>query len=355
MSDYKRSQALTQLARYWGLPLPGRIVICVLLVAVAAFSQSTEWVAKSEEAKTTMAGGRFKEAVSLYRELVKAFPDNPGLIMSLGLALHSASQYPEAILQFQSVVKVQPQLAGAWFLLGVDLQRLNRPSEAIQPLKRALQLDPRNRSAQLELADALLKSGRLSQAAEQFRSLTNLDETSAQAWMGLGIAYSSLAGQLFGRLENSFGDSAYIYMLVGQARADQLQHRSAYHCFRKALDLNASLTEAHQAIASIYRATGHPDWAAIEEQESPSASQADCTGSSLSCQFAEKRYEDLHTAAKNDRTAESYYWQVRAYTELAERSQARLTELPESAEIHQLIATLYDLRGLYLDAIREWK
>jgi tetratricopeptide (TPR) repeat protein len=355
MSDAERGQTLGRLARNFGTPLMQRATTALLLTVLTAFAQSADWVAKSQDAKQAMTAGRFREAIALYRELVRALPDNPGLAMNLALALHSATEYPEAILQFRSVVKMQPQLAAAWFLLGVDLQKLNRPAEAVQPLKRAVLLEPHNSSARLELADALLKSGSLSEAAVEFRSLTTTNQASSQAWLGLGISYSSLAGQIFEKLEKSFGDSAYLYMLVGQARADQQQYRSAYYCYRRALDLDPSLTDAHRAIVSIYRATGHPDWAAMEEEKNPQRPQADCMGNHLPCLFAQERYDDLLVAAKNQGTAESYYWQVRAYTELAQRSQAKLMELPDSAEIHQLIAVQYDIRGLYLEAVQEWR
>src|SRR5437879_5880246 len=117
-------QALTYVAG-------GRLTasVCLLLCMLTAFAQSPDWVAKSRQASQALRSGRFREAVSLYRELTHALPDNPGLAMNLGLALHSAGQYPDAVQQFQSVLKMDPKLAPAWFLLALDLQKLDRPME----------------------------------------------------------------------------------------------------------------------------------------------------------------------------------------------------------------------------------
>jgi predicted Zn-dependent protease len=44
-----------------------------------------------------MAAGRYAEAVPVYRDLVKAVPGNPGLVLNLGMALHLAGQDQEAL------------------------------------------------------------------------------------------------------------------------------------------------------------------------------------------------------------------------------------------------------------------
>src|ERR1700733_6860420 len=130
MCDVERWPTPIQLVLF---PRRRGVIASLILTALSAFGQSADWAAKSQEAKQAMTTGRFQDAVNIYRKLVLAFPDNPGLAMNLVLALHSASQYPDAIVQFRSAVKLQPQLAPAWFLLGVDLQKLNRPAEAVQP------------------------------------------------------------------------------------------------------------------------------------------------------------------------------------------------------------------------------
>ncbi|MDQ1471829.1 MAG: hypothetical protein QOJ99_3309, partial [Bryobacterales bacterium] len=302
-----------------------------------------------------MSAGRFDVAVIRYRELIKAFPDNPGMAMNLGLALHSASKYEDAVVQFQKALQMQPSLPAAWFLLGLDYQKLNRPKEAVASLRRARDLDPGNEKVHLELADALFQSANFSEAAAEFGSLADANRSDPKAWLGLGLSYSSLAGQAFEKMERDFSHSAYVYMLLAQSRADQHQYRSAYQNYRKALSLDPGLAEAHSAIADIYRATGHPDWAQAEETAIETATAVGCAAPGFPCLFAEKRYDSILTAASNQRTPESGYWSARAYQALALRAQETLAQLPPSAELHQLLAVMYDLQELYPDAAQQWR
>lgn len=325
------------------------------LIILTSFGQSPNWEAKSQQAKQAMTSRKFSEAVSLYRELARAFPDNPGLVMNLGLALHSAGEYPEAIRHFQTVVKIQPQMAAAWYLLGVDLQKLNRPAEAVGPLQRAVKMEPNNEAAHLELADALFQTDRSAEAAAEFHSLAVANPKNPKVWLGLGLTYAALGGQAFENLQKSFPDSAYLHMLLGKSQADQNQYRSAYHHYRKAVNLDPSLREAHPAIASIYRATGHPDWAEVEDEAARRLPQPECAEATLPCLFIAKRFEELLPAAKNGKMAESYYWLAKAYEELALQAHARLAALPPSAEMHQLMAAIYDMRELYPEAVQEWR
>jgi tetratricopeptide (TPR) repeat protein len=334
-----------------------RIVLaCAAFGTLGAFAQAPDWNSKSHQAKEAMLAGNYRAAIPLYKELTQAFPNNPGLAFNLALALHSGSEYEGAVQQFRRVVAMQPQQAPAWYLLGTDLQKLHRPAEAIEPLERCLKLDPANQPARLELGDALFASRRYSDAVTIFRSLTDEDSTNPKAWLGMGLSYSSLAGVAFDKLRSSFSDSAYVHMLAAQSQADQHQYRSAYQLYREALKRDPDLAEAHEAIIEIYRATGHEDWATLEQQRrGGQAATLDCVSHRARCLFSRGRLEEVVARTGDHETAETLYWEARAYRELALLAQQKLAELPPSAELHELMAVVYDLRELYPDAAREWR
>ena len=77
-----------------------------------------------------MAAGRFEEAIPIYRDLVRALPNNPGPIMNLGLALHMAGHEREAVNQFQAVLKLEPTHLPARLFLGAAYLGLNVPVNA---------------------------------------------------------------------------------------------------------------------------------------------------------------------------------------------------------------------------------
>ena len=67
--------------------------------------QSGDLAARFEQARQLMASGRFEEAIPIYRQMVKAEPGNPGLLLNLGLAQHMAGHEGEAIPNLEAVIK----------------------------------------------------------------------------------------------------------------------------------------------------------------------------------------------------------------------------------------------------------
>src|SRR5437762_12050850 len=66
-----------------------------ILAQSSCLAQSDDFAVKSRRAKELMAEGRFVQAVPLYRELNQAVPNNPGLLLNLGMALHMAGRSEE--------------------------------------------------------------------------------------------------------------------------------------------------------------------------------------------------------------------------------------------------------------------
>src|SRR5260370_34765353 len=66
-------------------------LLCVnllCLTAALAFGQD-DLAGKSQRARQAMTDARYEEAARLYSELIDKLPQNAGLRMNLGLALHS--------------------------------------------------------------------------------------------------------------------------------------------------------------------------------------------------------------------------------------------------------------------------
>ncbi len=319
------------------------------------FGQSGDLAARSQLAKQAMTEGRFEDAIILYRELVRALPGNPGLAMNLGLALHSAGRYRKAIEQFQAVLKRQPNSAPAWLMLGLARQKLGESEKAVVPLQRALKAEPGNKTVLLELADAFLSLGRLDEAATKFQQLAALDPGHAKAWQGLGLSYVSLSNRCFAELEKIAPESAYWYALLARSRASRGQYRSAFYLCKQALAKDSNLRGVHAALAEIYRKTGHQEWAEVEEEKERQLSAPDCVSEQLQCDFAAERYQKIVEGAKLRKTPESYYWQSRAYSELALNAFGHLDALPPSAALHELKAQAYRVQDLHVDSVREWQ
>jgi predicted Zn-dependent protease len=305
--------------------------LCLFWTALLVAQQDPAY--KAQQAKSMLGQGRFAEAAVLYGELVKEIPGNPGLLLNLGMAQHMAGQHAAAVSTFQAALKIDPNILPANLFLGGSLLKLGRAGQAVAPLRKVVAIQPEFKDARQMLADALLSTGRPQEAIEHYRKWTDLEPSNPKAWMGLGRSYEGAAQRTFDLMEKIEPESAWGLMLVGDVRERQQQYSSAYYLYREALKKKPDLPGAHTAIARIYKATGHADWAASEAA--------------------------LETKAGGGKpkpgTLEAYYRQWKSFTDLAGRAYAKLGELPPSVEIHTFLAESFRAQGQHMDEVRHWR
>lgn len=140
-----------------------------------------------------MLARRYEEAIGLYRRLLRVLPDEPGVRLNLGLALHSASRYREAIAQLEQIRAPEAANPRFWFILGLSYLKCEEPRKAIAPLEKALELDASNATARLELADAYLESGQFALAAGSFKRLAEEKPDLPKAWQGIALSELALS------------------------------------------------------------------------------------------------------------------------------------------------------------------
>ena len=245
-----------------------------------------------------MASGNFAEAIPLYQQLIKALPDNPGLMLNLGIAQHMAGGHDrEAILQFQAVLKQQPQALPALILLGASYLRVGDPIKAIPPLEKSVAAQPNDKETRQMLADALVMTNRHGAAAEQLKRLAEIDPQDPKTWYELGQRYEALSQQAFEKLQKTAPGSFYVLELLADARRSQGRRAAA---------------EALQHEASAVK---------------PAATKA----------------------------AEALYKQTKHYNQLAVEAFSHLERLPPSVELHRLLAETMRNQDRHRDSIGEWR
>jgi tetratricopeptide (TPR) repeat protein len=311
--------------------------------------------AKSRRGTELMAAGRYAEAATLYRELAKVVSGNPGLLVNLGMALHLSGQDREAIAPLEAALRLEPEsLPGALFL-GASRLRLGQAAAAVAPLQKAVRLQPDNAEARSLLVEALLGLERYAAAEPHLRRLAAKAPSDPAIWFQLGKTYEALAGQAFDDLVKRDPESAYALALVAEARAHQDQGTAAFHLYRQALERGPTLRGLHAAVAGIYRASGHADWAAVEEERERRLPKPDCARDTLECAFSAGRYGEVLTASAAAKTLAAAYWRARAANELAGQAFARLTALPPSAPSHQWTAEMLRDQRRYGESAAEWR
>lgn len=308
---------------------------------------------ESHQAKQLMSAGKFSEAVPLYRQLVRALPNNPGLMTNLGMALDMSGNKPQAIQEYQAVLKLDPGEFPALLLLGSAYLDLGQTSQAVATLGRALKIQPENTDAQETMAEALLASGQLEDAAHLFQALSAADPGSSKVWYGLGICYEGLAQQNFDELAKVAPGSAYWLELVAESRLQTKQDYSAFYFYHQALAKMPGMRGVHAGVAAVYEDAGHSDWAAVEQQKERALPPPNCSIDKLECDFQAGKFRDVVDSAGSG--ASVYYWRTRAYNKLALDAYVKLGELPPSLEAHELKAKIESERRQFAEAAKEWK
>ena len=307
---------------------------------------------RSKAGTQAMAEGRFEEAVTIYRELLKARPDDPGLLMNLGMALAMAGREAEALPPLQRAASLNPGLIPAHLFLGSSYLALGQPQQAIAPLKRVIAAQPRAVEHRRMLAEAYAALGRSSEAVGVLREITELAPKEPGGWYALGHAYNAVTQDALGAFEKEPENSPWRQLLLADAFASDGRLTDAFALYRSTIAELPAMVSIHDSIAKIYERTGHADWAALERAKGMLPPGA-CVKRKALCAFRAGQYRTALAAAMSASDLESSYWRARAATELALASFKRLDALPDSRERREVRATMARGERRYPDAIKE--
>ena len=324
----------------------------LLLGSSAVQSQTDTFAGRVREGNRLMEAGRYAEAAAVYNELAATHPRDPGLLANLGMALHLAGRDAEAVRQLETALKLAPANPPALVMLGGSYLKLGNPAKALAVLEKAAALAPDLKEAHQMLGETLAALGRQDEAAREFERWKNLDRRDPRAWYQLGRCYNTLAREESERIRQAAPESGYMLALVGRDQQFAAQYRSAFHLYREALSREPAIRGVHLAIAEIYAATGHPDWAAAEKARERALGEPDCSlGSRSSVRSIWGKFEEAAATSSNP-SLEVRYWRVRALTELAREANRHVAELGESVEAHAIRAAAERDRGRTADSIR---
>ncbi len=332
----------------------GLAVLLVLSLPHPARGQSAELAGRSREATRAMQDGRFDDAARLYRELLKAVPDEAGLLMNLGMALAMGGHESEAVAPLERALALKPDLLPARLFLGSSYLALGQPEKAIDPLKRAAAARPADAETRRMLADAYSRTGRITDSATELRKVTELAPAAPGSWFALGHAYNAIAQDAMAAFNDQPEDSPWRQLLVADALMADGRFTDAFAIYRTVLERLPSMVSIHDSIASIYEQTGHPEWAA-RERAKERLPAARCTTRKAMCEFRAGRFRPALVAALSGSDPESHYWRARAATELALAAFKRLDTLPDSRERREMRAARARAERRYIDAVAELK
>ncbi len=299
-----------------------------------------------------MSEGRFDDAAAIYREMLRSLPDEPGLLMNLGMALAMGGHEAEALAPLERAIKLKPDLIPAHLFLGSSYLALGKADKAVAPLERAVAARPADIEQRRMLAQAYAAVDRQVDAVAQLRKITELAPRLPAGWYALGHGYNALTQSALASFDAEAEQSPWRQLLVADALLADGRLTDAFAIYRATLERLPSMVSIHDSVARIYEQTGHADWAATERARGTLSAVA-CAKRRPLCEFRSGRYRPALVAALAGTDAESRYWRARAATELALEVFKRVEALPDSRERREVRAMRARAERRFADAIVE--
>lgn len=140
-----------------------------------------------EAAIKLMQQGKLREGVPILETLLQIHPEDPEILLNLGMALSDLAELDRAIELLKRRTELMADNANGWTALGVALQRNGQTEDAAKALTRAVELDPQNLAARRNLASALGKQGRHAEAESHFRRALQIQPDDVAGLYGLAL------------------------------------------------------------------------------------------------------------------------------------------------------------------------
>jgi tetratricopeptide (TPR) repeat protein len=326
----------------------------LLLIGSVVWAQPEDAAAKARRAGELVVAGKVEEAIPLYRELARAYPNDSGILLNLSITEFKARSYRDAAMHAAASLKLQPDSFAANLFLGSSYEELGEHALALAPLEKVLAARPQDRNARLMLAEALLGLARYEEAKAQFQKARELAAEDPKVWYGLGRTFESLSESVFHQLENANPESPYWHALAADLYLKQRRYGSAFTHYRLALERHINMPGVHAGLGTVYKRTGHNDWAEIEARRE-SKTGPDCRVGGLACDYASGRFSEIIQSTRSLATPEARYWASKAYADMARGAYSHLLQLPPCLEAHLCKAKTFDDEGLPREAAAEWR
>lgn len=329
-------------------------MVAVAPATLARPSQAAQAAAETpqrliERGQAALDASRFDEAEAAFSTLVALRPSDAVAQFHLGMTRAMAGKPAAAIAPLRAALKLRPDLAPAQLFLGISYLEIGRPADAVAPLRQVVQADPKNPNARQALAEALVSTEQFGDAATHLHVLVAAQPESPQAWAALGRSYEGVARQAFTKLQAIGPDAPYIWLLVADVLSVEEKHAQAFALIKKAQTALPTLPGLHHTLARVYQASGHADWAAVEQQKAD-AERPPCATVPVACAYLAGRFEDTLARTQSASQATALYWRARAANDLAAASFAKLESLPPSVERYVVRAGIFRDQGQVIEA-----
>ncbi len=194
--------------------------------------------------------GRVREAIDLYLKMLRKHPDNPQLLLGLGIAYFQTDQFRKSVDSLKRYVLINPHNAAALCILGTALTTLNRPEDALSSLDHALRIEPAYPEALNSRGLALRGLKRHEEAVASYERALALNPDYAEAHNNRGVALRELkrheeALASYDKAVAVKPDYGEAHNNRGLALRELKRHEEALASYDKAVAAQPDYAEAH--------------------------------------------------------------------------------------------------------------
>jgi len=211
-------------------------------------------------AQTYIEAGNYSEAIRHAQKVLKAYPDNAGALMLMGVAFSKMGQAKDAVNYLEQFTAIRRKsedpnmdkvLEAGLYFLGQNYLIVAQPDKAIAVLKEALDIDSTDADVLVLLGDAYNQTGQYQQAVESYESTVRFVPDYVEAYQGLVVSYQAL--NMVPNVTYAKGMEAYSNKDFQKAR-DLLTQSSA--------EL-ANFAPVYLGLALTYEQLGDPQFAIV--------------------------------------------------------------------------------------------
>jgi tetratricopeptide (TPR) repeat protein len=177
-------------------------------------------------------------AIEVFRQAAERYPDSGRVAIGLGMALYSRGNYDEAVKSLLHAADLNPSDPRCYpFLSKAYDSSPAQADEVIQRFKRFAELQPYNAKARYYYAMSLWKGKRAQDPDLDLHQIQTLLQQSVT-------------------LDPSLAEG---HLQLGNLYFDQTKYADAIPEFKRAIELNSDLADAHYRLGQAYVRTGEKD------------------------------------------------------------------------------------------------
>ncbi len=261
--------------------------------------------------------------------------------LKLGYALKKEGRFEEAVSNFKEVLRTEPRSIPARIALGNIYFKMRNYDEALKWFQEVIQLDPLMPKAALKAGNVYLRQGNLDKALEQFENFLNLAPKSQSIEAHLNIArvllrqkkYEAAIQQFYQALSFNPQDTS-IRVAIAKAYKNQGKLEEAISELRLAHNINPTLWNSHAVLGSIY----------LEQEEYGAARDAFEQALNLNPKAPAAKFGLTEALIAEDQLEEA--------TQILRKMSEREDVAPRK---HKLFGDIYYRQNFFKEAIQEYR